>query len=84
MGQSNCRKSRSDGHHDGGVSFTWVVRRPNSDGVKPVGSNGGAGVEKPLEGTTDVLPPLVDFSPRLPDKVVGECERVLRLDGAVA
>jgi hypothetical protein len=64
--------------------LTWVIGGPNSNSVEPIRSNGCPGLEKPLEGTANVLPPCVDFPPCLPDEVVREFERVLRLYGAVA
>ena len=62
---------------------TWGVCRPNSNSFEPFRSNSCPGIEKSLESTADIPPPCVDFSPCLPDEVVRELERILRLDGAM-
>lgn len=51
--------------------------------MEPICSDRCPGLEKTFEGTTDISPSRVDLFPCLPDVVVRELERFLRLDRAV-
>ena len=79
MGQHSSRKSR-----DRMYERTWGIRRPNSNCVEPVCSDGCSGPKETFKSAADVSPSGVDLSPCLPDVVVRELERFLRLYGAVA
>ena len=67
-----------------GRKHTGDIRRPNPNCVEPVRPDRSPGLEKTFEGTANVSSPAVDFSPCLPDVVVCELERLLRLERAMA